>query len=240
MGVCVAGRVWGGRLFVGCLMWVWVLQVVWDLCYTRGMKTIKGIVFDFGGVISAAQDGSFWTAAQALTGWNRDQIWAGWRKHRWMLDADFITPQGLYHLIGQDLGKQLDGQTLDQLAQMDYDSWAVPNPETFEWAKTLKSDGFKVGILTNMPTSFLPWFDRAAAGFRALADAEVVSGAEHIVKPDPAIYALMAKRLGLEPAELCFFDDMLPNVLAARECGWQSEQFTSVAAAREALATMMS
>ena len=211
-----------------------------EICYTiHIMKQIKGIVFDFGGVISAAHDETFWVKAKALTGWSREEIWAGWRKHRWMLDADFITPQGLYYLIGKDMGAVPHAQTLDRLAEMDYDSWAVPNPETLAWARELKDAGFKIGILTNMPTNFIPWFNRAAADFRALADAEVISGAEHIVKPDPAIYALMAKRLELPPESLCFFDDMLPNVEAAQKCGWQSAQFTSVAAAREALAALM-
>jgi putative hydrolase of the HAD superfamily len=203
------------------------------------MAQIKGIVFDFGGVISAAHDETFWAKAKALTGWNRDEIWAGWRKHRWMLDADFITPQGLYYLIGKDMGAVPNPETLDRLAEMDYDSWAVPNPETLAWARELKAAGFKIGILTNMPTNFIPWFNRAAADFRALADAEVISGAEHIVKPDPAIYALMAARLKLPAESLCFFDDMLPNVEAAQKCGWQSAQFTSVTAAREALAARM-
>jgi putative hydrolase of the HAD superfamily len=211
-----------------------------EICYTiHIMKQIKGIVFDFGGVISAAHDETFWAKAKALTGWSREEIWAGWRKHRWMLDADFITPQGLYYLIGKEMGAVPHAQTLDRLAEMDYDSWAVPNPETLAWARELKDAGFKIGILTNMPTNFIPWFNRAAADFRALADAEVISGAEHIVKPDPAIYALMAKRLELPPESLCFFDDMLPNVEAAQKCGWQSAQFTSVAAAREALAALM-
>ena len=227
------------------------------------MKAIKGIVFDFGGVISAAHDVTFWEKAKALTGWSREEIWAGWRRHRWMLDADFVTAQGLYYLIEQDLGKTLDGKTLDALAEMDYDSWAVPNPETLAWAKELKAAGFKIGILTNMPTNFIPWFNRAAAGFkigiltnmptnfipwfnraaaefRALADAEVISGAEHIVKPDPAIYALMAQRLALPPEALCFFDDMLPNVEAAQRCGWHAVQFTSATAAREALTALLS
>ena len=203
------------------------------------MKSIKGIVFDFGGVISAAHDDTFWAKALALTGWDRDTIWAGWRKHRYLLDADFVTPQGLYHLIGQDLGKSLDGKTLDVLAEMDYDSWAVPNPETLAWARELKEAGYKIGILTNMPTSFIPWFNRAAAAFRALADAEVISGEEHIVKPNPAIYSLMAARLDLNPHELCFFDDMEANVTAAQACGWQAIHFTSVAEAKTAFAALL-
>lgn len=202
------------------------------------MKAIKGVVFDFGGVISAAQATDFWEKAYALTGWDRETIWAGWRRHRWLLDADFVTPQGLYYLIGKDLGQTLSGATLDELAQRDYDSWAVPNPATLAWAQSLKASGLKIGILTNMPTSFIPWFNRAAADFRALADAEVISGAEHLVKPDPAIYALMAERMGLMPETLCFLDDTLANVTAAQTCGWQAIHFTSLSAAQTAWAAL--
>jgi FMN phosphatase YigB (HAD superfamily) len=39
----------------------------------------------------------------------------------------------------------------------------------------------------------------------------------------------------LPAAELLFFDDHLPNVLAARAAGWQAVHFTGVAAAEQAL-----
>ncbi len=203
--------------------------------YTIAMSTIQGIVFDFGGVISQAQDAAFFPAVNALTGWTRTQVLDGWKAHRRKLDADLLDAQGLYRQIAADLGQTLPRETLDALATLDYDSWSIPNPETLAWARELKAAGLRVGILTNMPSNFIPWFDRCAKDFRALADAEVVSGLERIVKPNPEIYALMARRMALPPAALFFLDDTQANVDAARACGWHAERFLSIPQAKAAL-----
>ncbi len=200
------------------------------------MHTIRGVVFDFGGVISAPQDPTFFTTVQALTGWSKAVVLAGWAAHRAGLDRGDISAEELYRRIAADQGAVLAPGTLRTLAAADYDSWAHANDATLAWARELKASGFKIGILTNMPPDFLPWFDRCAGAFRALADAEVVSGLVRLVKPDPAIYALMAERMGLPPAELFFWDDTLRNVEAARACGWQAGLFTTVAEARTELA----
>lgn len=199
------------------------------------MKAIRGIVFNFGGVISQPMDSALLPRVQALTGWAPEVTLAGWRRHRSGMDADVISVRELYRRIAADLGQKLPSETLDALAEADFAAWSLPNPETLAWARALKAEGRRIGILTNMPTAFLPWFDRCAAGFRALADAEVISGAEGIVKPDPAIYALMARRMALPPEALLFLDDTPANVEAARACGWNAHRFTSAADAEEAL-----
>lgn len=79
------------------------------------------------------------------------------------------------------------------------------------------------------------------AGFRPtfpLADRFrdiVVSGVEKLIKPDPAIYALAARRFGIDPARALFVDDSLPNVVAARDCGWQALHFVDAPTLRAEL-----
>ncbi len=199
------------------------------------MGAIQGIVFDFGGVISAPPDVNFFPRVEQLTGWSREEVLAGWRAYRRQMDADLLPVQELYRRIAADRGTTLDAATVEALARLDYDSWATPNPETLQWARELKAAGYRLGILTNMPTDFIPWFDRCAAPFRALVDAEVISGAEHIVKPDPPIYHLMAQRMALPPEALIFLDDTEANVVGARACGWYAHRFTDVAGAKAAL-----
>ncbi len=63
-----------------------------------------------------------------------------------------------------------------------------------------------------------PLFDR----FRDI----VVSGIEKLAKPDPAIYALAARRFGLAPPAMLFIDDSEPNVLSARAEGWNAHHFS--------------
>lgn len=41
-------------------------------------------------------------------------------------------------------------------------------------------------------------------------------------KPDRAVYELTAVRLGVEPDQIVFLDDVLENVEAARAAGWHA------------------
>lgn len=62
----------------------------------------------------------------------------------------------------------------------------------------------------------------------------VVSGEERLVKPDPAIFALAARRFGHEPARMLFVDDNAANIAAARDLGWRVHHFLGDAGALEA------
>lgn len=55
---------------------------------------------------------------------------------------------------------------------------------------------------------FLRWFDGL-----------LISGDEGLVKPDPAIYALLLERFGLTAAHTVFIDDRAENIDAARAAG---------------------
>ena len=57
-------------------------------------------------------------------------------------------------------------------------------------------------------------------GFEDVTDDIVYSHEVGLRKPDPAIYALAAERLGVAPYEVLFLDDVSANVEAARHAGW--------------------
>ena len=48
-----------------------------------------------------------------------------------------------------------------------------------------------------------------------------------ITKPDLRAYAICARRMGVDPADMLFFDDRESNVVAAREAGLTAEVFAS-------------
>lgn len=54
----------------------------------------------------------------------------------------------------------------------------------------------------------------------------IVSGAEKVAKPDPAIYAITEARTGRRGADLFFTDDNPDNIAAARARGWHAHLFT--------------
>ena len=190
---------------------------------TRGASAV---VFDFGGVISVSPLKSpdlFDYCAEC--GVSREAFDAGWRKYRTLWDGGFITFDEMYRRVFADAGLTLSEAEAARLWELDAVGWIRElRMETLALMRMVKSDGRKVGILTNMSADFHErLFVPRAAAFRAEADAEVVSGFEHLCKPQREIYAVMERRLGLPPAELFFLDDMEANVLAARSFGWQAE-----------------
>ena len=187
-----------------------------------------GVVFDFGGVISVAPSGS-WALYPfcAARGLDRAAVAAGWTKYRHLWDGGFITFDEMYRRILADAGRTATAADLAALWEVDAAAWIRDlRPETLDLMRRLKADGRKLGILTNMSPDFYErLFVPRAAAYRALVDAEVVSGLEHLYKPQRAIYDLMAQRLALPPEHLLFFDDTPANVEAARACGWQAEVY---------------
>jgi putative hydrolase of the HAD superfamily len=75
--------------------------------------------------------------------------------------------------------------------------------------------------LSNMPVPYARVLEERHAFFRWF-DGGIFSGDVRIIKPQRAIYELLAARYRLAAADTVFIDDSLPNVLAARELGWQA------------------
>jgi 2-haloacid dehalogenase len=64
----------------------------------------------------------------------------------------------------------------------------------------------------------------------------VISGDERLIKPDPAIFDLYAKRNGVKLSESLFIDDSMKNVKGAEAVGMKAHHFVSPEGLRAALA----
>jgi 2-haloacid dehalogenase len=98
----------------------------------------------------------------------------------------------------------------------------------------LAAAGVNLYLLSNMPVStfdFLIKRDKFFAHFKQL----VISGAIRLLKPEPAIYKHLVEKTGIVPAESVFIDDLLRNVIAARESGLHAIQFRDPASCRAEL-----
>jgi len=60
----------------------------------------------------------------------------------------------------------------------------------------------------------------------------VVSGREHLAKPDDAIFELLLERYGLHAASTLFVDDSMVNIRAAGRLGLRTHHFTGAGRAR--------
>lgn len=192
---------------------------------------VSACVFDFGGVMTMATMPEKVRAIVERLGVDWSVITDGYAKYRRQLDGNFISFDDMYDLIFADNDIELGEADKEELIEADISSFHPCNGETLALMRNLKERGYKIGILTNMPTAFVPSFKKYYKDFISLADAMVISGEEKMYKPQRRIYRLMASRLGVAPEEICFFDDVEANCESARSCGWKAIRFTDAARA---------
>jgi HAD superfamily hydrolase (TIGR01509 family) len=113
-----------------------------------------------------------------------------------------------------------------------------PIAGTIQLVEDLAAAGVHLYVLSNMPVSTYEYLTRRHEFFRHFREL-VISGAILLIKPEPAIYKHLVEKTGIEPAESVFIDDLLKNVVAARECGLHAIQFKGPDAARAELRTYL-
>lgn len=163
----------------------------------------------------------------------------GFKRYRRQMDADFISMAEMYARIWADAGLSVSPEVQARIVEEDMASYLYRNEATLAWMRALKAQGLKIGILTNMCTEFAKLFRRYFPDYIELADALVISGEEHLHKPQRAIYDLLVERLGIPAEGLCFIDDAEVNCQGARDAGWQAVRFISTAQAEADLAAVL-
>ncbi len=109
-----------------------------------------------------------------------------------------------------------------------------PIPGMAEIVAELKDAGVRLLGLSNWSAETIHHAPVVAPAISELEDI-VVSGREKLIKPDPAIFALLLDRFGLDPGRTVFVDDLPVNVEAARELGLIGIVFTGAADLRAEL-----
>lgn len=123
---------------------------------------------------------------------------------------------------------------LDVYAESFIESISAPVPGSLEIVAELAAKDVPLFVITNFGAEFWAAFRPTQPIFDLFGDI-IVSGAEKMVKPDPAIYALALKRFGLQPGEAIFVDDNHDNIIAARQNGLLGHHFTDARPLRKAL-----
>lgn len=110
-------------------------------------------------------------------------------------------------------------------------------PGSVEVLEELRDQGTRLLALTNWATrtfniakTVYPWFE--------WFDGIVASGDVGVVKPDPAVYAILIERYAVDPARAVFIDDREENVVGAQQAGMSGLVFTDAATMRADLAAL--
>ncbi len=179
---------------------------------------IKAVVFDIGSVLEVIDDAVFPGPFEERLGLAPGAVAAA---------ADFEGDPGLGQITEDDMRRHWQrrlGLSDDQAAELmaDYWRWYVGSLDQtlVDWFASVRGRGLKAGILSNSG----PGAREAERhwGFEEMTDDLVYSHEVGLGKPDPAVYALTAARLGVEGTEIVFLDDVAANVEAARAAGWHA------------------
>jgi 2-haloacid dehalogenase len=195
---------------------------------------IKAIVFDYGGV---------------LLDWDPRNLYRRYFPN---------NPEALEHFLAetnfmewnaqQDKGRSLkEGIALlanqhPQHAHLIYafhDHWEEtilgPIPETVEILKRLKQKGYPLYGLSNWSAETFQ-ITRKKFDFFDIFDDMVISGEVNMIKPEPEIFNLLLKKIGLPASECLLIDDSDKNISAAQKIGFQTIHFKSASQLRSELA----
>ena len=197
---------------------------------------IKNVVFDVGGVLLE------WNPASVIANFHPDAATQAVIRQQMFehddwheFDRGSLTYDGAIEHFSRATGRSRE--EVRALIHATRESLR-PIEGTVRLVDDLAAAGVQLYLLSNMPVStfdYLVQHHRFFGHFKHL----VISGAILLIKPEPAIYRHLVEKTGIVPAESVFIDDLLKNVVAARECGFEAIQFRDAASCRNELRTYL-
>ena len=98
-------------------------------------------------------------------------------------------------------------------------------PYVNEWMRELKSEGYKIYLLSNFPKRLFEKEANEKFDFIRYTDGKVISSFVKMIKPDREIYEYLFNTYSLKPEECVFVDDRPKNVEAAKTLGMKGLVF---------------
>jgi putative hydrolase of the HAD superfamily len=199
---------------------------------------IRAVVSDFGGVLTVPLMKAF-ARFQADTGVTPSDLGGaiarateanGGRNPLYELEVGAISEADFLALLERELEAGLGRPVALHGFGERYMNATDPNDELFAYYRKLHARGLRFAMLTNNVREWEPYW-RAKLPIDDIFETVVDSAFVGVRKPDPAIYAIVLERLGLEAAECAFVDDLAVNVDAARSLGFAGVHFRDTAQA---------
>jgi epoxide hydrolase-like predicted phosphatase len=171
--------------------------------------------FDFGGVLTTPVWDSFASFCRSQ-GLHPDSIKNLFRsdpealEELRQLEMGEISETEFERTFGRRLGLKDPDHLIDSMF-----SGMKPDPAMVAAVKGLRAAGMLTGLISNSWST--SHYDRKLLA--ELFDTTVISAEVQMHKPQPEIYRLAADRLGVEPAECIFVDDLRENCEGAEAVG---------------------
>jgi putative hydrolase of the HAD superfamily len=200
------------------------------------VSPIRAVVFDFGGVlitpittliaeVAAWHDVSMVEMLDVLMG-PRETSTSDHPWHRAERGELAIAElQRKVAPFAEAAGMSLRGDEYERLLCGEFTVQA----EIVERVVRLRQEGYRLGLLTN---SFVEFREHIESQIDfTLFDAVVDSSLVGHRKPEPAIYELTTRMLGVPASEILYLDDFAANLEGAKEAGWRTIHVVDVESA---------
>jgi putative hydrolase of the HAD superfamily len=211
-------------------------------CYNPAVRELAGVLFDMGGVVMESPlhaiaryerecglpPGSI---NRAIAEAGEGGAWA--RLERGELTA--ATFRAPFEADCRARGVEVDGGAIMAAIA----AAGVPRPAMLEAIRRIRAHGLRVGALTNNWRREGPEDDVIPHRLRAHFDAFVESRVVGLRKPDPKIYLLACRELGVEPSRTAFLDDIGSNLKPALALGMVTIKVDDPEAALRALGSLV-
>lgn len=188
---------------------------------------IRAVIFDYGMVLSQAQETVALENLQTITGLDHNTFESHYWTHRLAYDMGKLDGPAYWRQFASDSAIELTATDIERLIENDVLMWSTINEPMLSWAKSLADSGLKIAILSNMGADLLAYMRQEFAWLGDF-DHHTWSCELGIAKPDPAIYTYTCEKLGVAPAEALFLDDKVENIDAAEKVGLTAIQFRNI------------
>jgi glucose-1-phosphatase len=196
------------------------------------LPRITTIIFDFGMVISTFEVKQFLRNVSHATGLPVDELHDVLEKIRDVVlryETGLLSTDEFFRTVLQRTGLHITREAFRKA----YNDIFTPVPENHELIRRLKPH-YKLGLLSNTskwhyehairPVDVFPLFDAVTLSFEVQA-----------LKPSPAIYYDMLRKLDSRPEECVYIDDLAENVTAAAGTGMHAIHYHSPGQLRRSL-----
>ncbi len=200
-----------------------------------------------GLVVSGAIEAVVFDVGRVLVQWDMRTLFAKLIDDPERLDwfcSNVVTEAWHFqHDAGRDLAEMVEerkalfpghDELIDAYATRFLETLPGNVPGSHEIVRELAARDVPLFAITNFASLFWRQYSAREPLFALFSDI-VVSGDEKLVKPDPRIYQLAARRFGHAPEAMLFVDDNAANVDAARQLGWNAHRFQSASTLRHEL-----
>jgi putative hydrolase of the HAD superfamily len=209
---------------------------------------VRGVIFDWGGVITTpiADTVTTWLEAERIDRESYAAAMRPWVRQAYGPEQDESPIHALERgevpdeqfeetlaalLVTVDGGPVAAGGLLKRM----FGGSSIQEP-MLELIRDLRFSGLRTGLLSNSwgsPDSYPRHL------FGELFDDVVISGEVGMRKPEERIFRLAAGRLGLQPSQCLFVDDVEGNIVAAQALGFDTVHHTEPALTRAALSGLL-